>query len=199
MPQALKEHSGQTKEPPSPTLPSTKWITNMAHYRIPQKQKAIPFLYTELTEDERIIMALTSLNHIEHNLSQLDFVIGWRNFIESAFANSPESNTPCWHGHYDQFGIIMLYLFERASEYISGNLEDEWFRDIEHFSGLLHDAVVPQGSPERMFYRAWLSLIGHPDFVHLAVSSDRIEAPNICLLHWLMGAALTRISEDKFP
>lgn len=167
----------------------------MSLYRIPRSQNANELLYRELTGEYRATYALTPLKHPKSNLYQLDVINAWRRIIESAFEDPAESDMPCWHGHYDQFGIIMLYLIERATEYEDKSLDDEWFEDIKHFSAILSDYILPSGTGERIYYRAWLSLIGHPDFVHYPVSRDRIDAPNICSLHWLMGAALTRISE----
>lgn len=168
----------------------------MSLYRIPKDQDAIPFFYYELNEDDRVAHALTSLNHPDSRLTRLDVIQEWRGIMRSAFNDFPESPMPCWHGHYDQFGRVMLCLVERAAEFRAGKLKDQWFRNIEYCADALFEDIVPMGSEDRVFYRAWLSLIGHPDFVRLSVSRSFGEGLSICNLHWLMCAAATRISED---
>lgn len=168
----------------------------MAQYRIPKTQNAMSFLYYKLNPDEETIYKLTSTKHPCNPITRFDLIDQWRRFITSAFADFPASTMPCWRGHYDQFGIVMLYMIERAIEIHMGTLQDQWFKNIEYFSATLFNDLIPTGSEDRIFYRAWLSLIGHPDFVHLSVSGSFSEGLNICNLHWLMSAAMTRITEN---
>lgn len=167
----------------------------MSLYRIPKDQDAIQFFYYELSQDDEVAYGVTALNHPDSRLSRLNVIQEWRDIMLSAFNDFPESPTPCWRGHCDQFGIVMLYLVERAVEFRAGTLTDPWFRNIEYCADALFEDIVPMGSEDRIFYRAWLSLIGHPDFVQLPVLRSFGAGLSICNLHWLMCAAATRICE----
>lgn len=168
----------------------------MEIYRISNKMGAIPFLYYQLTENDEAQYALTELNNPKGTITQLEAINNWRKFIKRNMSGEfRDSDIPCWDGHYDQFGIVMLYLMEKATEYKNNTLNDDRFRDVEYHLATLFDPSPPGDSADRIYYRAWLSFIGHPHFAHLHLMNDRIVSPNICNLHWLMGAAIMQISE----
>lgn len=172
--------------------------SSMLQYRVAKERDVMSFIHYELNQKNKSPYIVKQLRYKEINSSKIDLINGWRRTIESAFGSSAESKMPCWHGHYDQFGVVMLYLTEQAIQFDLNILEDEWFRDIEYHADKLLDGAVITGLGDPIFHRAWLSMIGHPDFVHLPISRDHISAPNICNLHWLMGAALTRLNEQIY-
>jgi len=167
----------------------------MPEYRLTIPQGTVDFFDYILTQEDEVQYSLTALNNSNKTLSQLDVVRSWRTFIVDTFKTAPDSSVSCWSGHYDQFGIVMLYLVEVSNRHVSGTLDDDFFRDIENYADRLLELDLPYSMEDRRYSRAWLSLIGHPDFVHFRVSRDRIERPNICNLQWLMSAAITRIDE----
>jgi hypothetical protein len=90
----------------------------------------------------------------------------WKKVCEEALsAEYKESEIPCWEGHYEQFGLVMLNLANMSryrkdfagkwNPYYDSALTDD-----------LHELIYTgySGTMDRIFYRAWFALLGHPDF-----------------------------------
>lgn len=116
---------------------------------------------------------LLKLHQIEPDYSsnfQHGFAVikAWSEFAQEAWSGQNlEATEPCWPHHHDQFGRVMLYLAEmclsrkdfagKTSRFLDQYLPDSSFAQ-RIFSG-------PTGTDDRIFYRAWYRLIGHPDFL----------------------------------
>ena len=101
-----------------------------------------------------------------------DVILGWAKFAAGAFkGNRAESDLPCWKGHYEQFGMTMLHLFNLSKR--RWNL----FHDkvLHQCEDLEHVYAPDTDSGQRLFYRAWFSMIGHPHFMQQGVVGMEIE------------------------
>lgn len=114
---------------------------------------------------EQPLPKLSSIHSNPH-----DLIIAWSDLARGAFHSAPvESSIECWSGHYQQFGRLMFHLLDvivRRKEYISSQRFDE--AQLDFFQAgydLYFIASGPSGTEDREFYRCWLSLIGHPDFI----------------------------------
>ena len=86
---------------------------------------------------------------------------------ESLLGEFKESETPCWEGHYEQFGLVMLNLANMCR--YRKTYDNKWnsYFDSVLPSQHLHEFIYSGygGTEDRVFYRAWFSLLGHPDFL----------------------------------
>ena len=107
-----------------------------------------------------------------------EVISDWTNVSKEALSGEyKESEIPCWEGHYEQFGMVMLNLanMSRYRKEFSG----EWNPYYESaLTTDLHEVIYTgyAGTMDRVFYRAWFSLLGHPDFTKSSLT--RIESLN---------------------
>lgn len=98
----------------------------------------------------------------EHNI-----IIEWADFARQALeGEDPESKIKCWEGHYEQFGMVMLnyanmcrYRKDHAGKW------NEFFDSALPTDSYDHLFEGPNGSEDRIYYRVWFALLGHPDFL----------------------------------
>ena len=95
-------------------------------------------------------------------------ITDWATVCREALSGDyKESETSCWEGHYEQFGLVMLNL-AKMCRYRKTH-DDRWnpFFDSTLPSNYLHPIIYNgySGTEDRIFYRAWFSLLGHPDFL----------------------------------
>ena len=105
-----------------------------------------------------------------------DIITTWRNLAKEALEGQhKESDLSCWDGHYDQFGMTMLFLsrlaYSRKSSYgMNDQFIDKFIYNHKYFLDGFWEAP---SSEERMWYREWFAAIHHPDFP--ATSINDIE------------------------
>jgi len=97
-----------------------------------------------------------------------EIIMNWAKVCKEALtAYFKESDMVCWDGHYEQFGMVMLNLAKLCRNRLT--LDNKWYPDLDGIfpEKNLHDIILSGygGTEDRIFYRAWLSLLGHPSFV----------------------------------
>jgi len=104
--------------------------------------------------------------------TEYDVIMAWADLARNALVGEyRENDLKCWEGHYEQFGMVMLNL-ARMSRSRKGHdgLWKEWY-DIFIGKSLYNIIYEGPGSTEdRIFYRCWYCLIGHPDYLHPTIS-----------------------------
>ena len=166
-------------------------------YRLNDLIGTAPILnYTFNTDPQLLFRQLTDLPvSIAASASQKEFHLmnEWAAFARLALGEDEyaDSKLVCWHGHYEQFGLVMLAMMhlskhkedtqDHAEHVVIPNLEDCTF------------IAEPAGTADRLFYRLWFRLIGHPDFTVSPLQSADFENEN----YWsyVMGLALSRIND----
>jgi hypothetical protein len=135
----------------------------MKTYRVPEPHQSEPIYLYRYKDEVRSFHALRAL---PDDYKSRDFeteehlILAWADFSKSAFGGEySESAIPCWDGHYEQFGRVMLEV-ARLSDRRSS---------LCGFAPAVIDAIFPPRNcvwqpQEHNLYRAWFSLIGHPDF-----------------------------------
>lgn len=109
-----------------------------------------------------------------------DFIQLWMNFSYFPFENNPAfSKIHPWKGHCEQFARVMLQFMRWCDK------RQTWDgTQIKSFDMIMPDREVitgnfwhPANSSEHDWYRAWYSMIGHPDFLGVEASGtiDFIE------------------------
>lgn len=102
--------------------------------------------------------------------TEYDVIKSWADFardaLEGDYPDFQSSGLACWAGHYDQFGMVMMNL-ANMSRYRT-DCHGDWNQFLENsiskycFQYILQGA---DGSEDRMYYRSWFTMIGHPDFL----------------------------------
>jgi len=119
----------------------------------------------------------------EHNL-----ITEWADFAKQSLEGQyPESNIKCFEGHYEQFGMVMLtyanmcrYRKDYAgkwNKFYDSILPDDCYDHL--FEG-------PNGTEDRIYYRVWFALLGHPDFLNQSLIgmenlSYKINEISLCI------------------
>lgn len=109
-----------------------------------------------------------------------EVIMDWATVSNEALTSKEfkESDTPCWEGHYEQFGRVMLNLANMCRD--RKTLDGKWnpYFDSVLPKSNLHKFILSGygGTEDRVFYRAWFSLLGHPDF--LSQSLIEMESTN---------------------
>ena len=100
-------------------------------------------------------------------LTEFDLAKSWSKFAKEALGDDEfaESSLTCWHGHYEQFGRVMLELMRMSRDKESFVENKELYALTIDLSDLSYIAE-PTSSEDRMFYRIWFNLIVHPHFSH---------------------------------
>jgi hypothetical protein len=96
-----------------------------------------------------------------------EMITEWANFAQQALEGEyAESKIKCWEGHYEQFGIVMLTLANmcRYREDYAGKW-NEFFESALPTDCYNHLFEGPNGTEDRIHYRVWFALLGHPDFL----------------------------------
>jgi hypothetical protein len=125
--------------------------------------------------------------------TEFDLSKAWAEFAEQALDGEyAESKTKCWHGHYEQFGRVMLELMRMSRDKKEQKIKAiaEMTPDIENFTFI----AEPCGTEDRTFYRLWFALIGHPDFQSTRIA--RMEYVNYNYWDYLMGEAVGKVNEQ---
>ena len=142
----------------------------MEQYR---KQDPYNSFLSYMYDNSKEIGFLQSVTLFEYGIAETgsanSLIEAWTGFSRDALIGEyAESKLTCWEGHYQQLGCLMFHLFDvvrRKTEYADAKrfskVQLDFFPDKE-FSELLVEG--PNGSEERIFYRCWFGLIGHPDF-----------------------------------
>lgn len=130
------------------------------------------FLEYEYNDSKEIsYMVMKGTGHLENGAlsSANDIIMHWREFAENALTGEhAECDLTCWSGHYDQFGRLMYHLIDvglRKDEYVKAErlrpLTSQLLPTDDFFKNL---AAGVTGTEDRIFYRCWFELIGHPNF-----------------------------------
>lgn len=96
-----------------------------------------------------------------------DVIIEWANFAKQALEGEyPESKIKCWEGHYEQFGMVML-TYANMSRYRKdyAGKWNEFYESAFPIDCYDHLYKGPSGTEDRIYYRVWFALLGHPDFL----------------------------------
>ncbi len=133
------------------------------------------YRYDRPTKTRHAAQSLPGIYQTQELKTEHDFIDLWARFADFPFEADPsEPAIKCWIGHKEQFGRLMLQLFRLL------HTKKTWdgaeftlryaltpFREI-----LVEDLIHPEISADHDWYRAWFSIIGHPDF-------QRLETRNI--------------------
>jgi hypothetical protein len=126
-----------------------------------------------------------------------DFMQIWMNFSYFPFDNYPAfSIIRPWRGHCEQFARVMLQFMRWCDK------RQTWDgTQIKSFDMIMPDREVitgsfwhPANSSEHDWYRAWYSLIGHPDFIGVEVSGN-IDFIEYMKKKFLLSVAFYDLSE----
>jgi hypothetical protein len=120
--------------------------------------KEITFHALKGIEPENKFSFLSTEHHV---------ITDWMRFSEQALEDPhAESEIKCWPGHHEQFGLVMLNYGKMCKN--RKNFEGKWnsFLDsslpIDNYQQVFNG---PRGTADRIYYRVWFSLLGHPDFL----------------------------------
>ena len=79
-----------------------------------------------------------------------------------------EADVPCWEGHYFQFGRLMYHMLDvlvRRDNYLEARRFSDKQLYFFPFDNMIEPlSMVYTSSEDRIFYRCWFDLIGHPSF-----------------------------------
>jgi hypothetical protein len=108
-----------------------------------------------------------------------DLVIAWSDFAKSAFTDyAYESDMPCWEGHYEQFGVTMVNMI-----YLHESSGDTFLKRIYPAEEDIGDLYrVELDTTNRMFYRCWYGLLGHPHFLRERIVGEESVLYNLASL-----------------
>ncbi len=98
----------------------------------------------------------------EHNV-----ITAWAEFAKQALEGEySESELKCWDGHYEQFGMVILTYANmcRYRKDYAGKWND-FFESALPKDCYGHLFEGPSGTEDRIYYRVWFALLGHPDFL----------------------------------
>ena len=170
----------------------------MKYYRLKQDEwKTSPIVdYTFDKDKEAIFMKLTDLPmQIQTPTSKTEFDLAknWCDFAKQSIGKVEyaESEMPCWDGHYQQFGRVMLELMRLSrdkSKLDKSRVFYEMVPNIEDFTFI----GEPSGTEDRTFYRLWFSYIGHPSFTYPRIQN--IEAETYAYWGYLIEIATAKIN-----
>jgi hypothetical protein len=96
-----------------------------------------------------------------------DVITAWADFAKHALeGEDAESEIKCWKGHYDQFGMVMLNYANmcRYRKDYAGNW-NSFFESALPTDCYDHLFEGPSGTEDRIYYRVWFALLGHPNFL----------------------------------
>lgn len=118
--------------------------------------------------------------------TEQDVISEWAHFAKLAFIGEfRESDSKCWVGHYEQFGMVMLNLAKMA-RYRKG-FQGHW---NDWYDGVMDDEMYhyiltgPTGTEDRILYRCWFRLLGHPDFLDETLNKSEVysyKLAELCL------------------
>jgi hypothetical protein len=140
-------------------------------YRLRDDFGKSPFLNFRYEEKEVTFRSLKGIEAVDDSRylsTEHEVITDWATVCKDALSGEyKESETPCWEGHYEQFGLVMLNLANMC-RYRKGH-DGKWipFFDSILPSDYLHGIIYSGycGTEDRIFYRAWFTLLGHPDFL----------------------------------
>ncbi|NBS34272.1 MAG: hypothetical protein EBS82_00280 [Methylocystaceae bacterium] len=133
------------------------------------------YRYDKPAKTRHAAQSLPGIYQTQELKTEHDFINLWTRFADFPFEAEPsEQAINCWIGHKEQFGRLMLQLFRllhTKKTWDGAELALRYaltpFREI-----LVEDLIHPEISADHDWYRAWFSIIGHPDF-------QRLETRNI--------------------
>jgi hypothetical protein len=114
-------------------------------------------------------------------ITEADLINVWAEYSisESRHKEFPAVDLGIWKWHHYQFGLVILQL-ANLLYYCKDfrGVEDRYFRtlntDFEMKGELFFNG--PTGSEDRVYYRIWYALIGHPEYIHyLNITTRRNE------------------------
>jgi hypothetical protein len=142
-------------------------------------------------------MKLTDLPSIiktPSSITEFDLAFNWSNFAKQSIGKVEysESDIPCWNGHYEQFGRIMLEIMRLSRDKKMLDKSKAFFEMIPNIEDLTFIGE-PSGTEDRTFYRLWFSFIGHPAFTHPRIQN--LEAETYAYWGYLMEFATARVNQ----
>jgi hypothetical protein len=114
-------------------------------------------------------------------------VASWSDFAKDALIGEHrESSLVCWDGHYEQFGRLMyeFYTISANRSVRLANYHIVMQNTFPHVKSLGFIPAGPCSSVDATLYRAWFSMLGHPDFSEPLINSPE---PHVYTYwkHWL--------------
>ena len=115
----------------------------------------------------QILKDLPESIQTENVINEFDLAKSWCNYAKQALGDDEfsESSLTCWHGHYEQFGRVMLELMRMSRDKESHKENEKLYELIPDLTDFEYIAE-PLCSEDRLFYRIWFNLIMHPHFNH---------------------------------
>jgi hypothetical protein len=145
-------------------------MTNQYHLK--DEFGSSPFLNFRYEGKEvtfRSLKGIDAENDSRYLSTEHDVITDWSTVCREALSDDEykESETPCWEGHYEQFGLVMLNLANMCR--FRKTYDNRWSPYFDRVlpSSDLHEIIYSGygGTEDRIFYRAWFTLLGHPDFL----------------------------------
>jgi hypothetical protein len=140
-------------------------------YRLRDDAGSMPFLDYRYKDKEitfRLLKGIENEKKFHYLSTEHDVIVDWSSVCKEALSGEDkESTTPCWDGHYEQFGLVMLNLANMTR--YKKTYDGKWNDYFEHI--MPHDDLNEyiykgySGTGDRVYYRAWFALLGHPDFL----------------------------------
>jgi hypothetical protein len=129
--------------------------------------------------------------------SEDDFMKLWIDFSLFPFnSSSTESNIRPWKGHCEQFARVMLQFMRMCNKRLTWD-----GRDVPNLHSIMPAREVISGSfwhparnSEHDWYRAWYSLIGHPDYLRVDARGS-FEAFEYQKKKFLLAAVIYDLSD----
>jgi hypothetical protein len=142
-------------------------------YQVPEAFRSDRLLGWRFSENDRLFHSLRALpDDFQRDgfHTQSDLIAAWIELAQSAFAGEMrESAIPCWDGHYEQFGMLMLQIALSSDKRGQDGIGDAELIDVIMPERDFGEAGfwMTSGSADRTWYRAWFAMIGHPDFGYI--------------------------------
>lgn len=123
--------------------------------------------YTFDTDKTMLFQALKGLPDSlksKHVNTEADLARAWADFAKMSIEHKDygESKVPIWHGHYEQFGRVMLEIVRFVVN--RDQYKDRGFYNLIPKLEDISFLGEPSGTEDRTFYRIWFEFLGHPEF-----------------------------------
>ena len=130
------------------------------------------FLSYEYNDSKELsYMLLKSLSPISSKAQSNadDLIRAWADIAREGLEGEfKEADLACWEGHYFQFGRLMYHMLDvlvRRDNYLEARRFSDKQLAFFPFDNMIEPLSMGYTSSEdRIFYRCWFDLIGHPSF-----------------------------------
>ena len=128
--------------------------------------------------------------------TEFDLAKSWADFAKISIEDKEfgESKVPIWHGHYEQFGRVILEVVRMVIN--RDNYKDRGFYNTIPKLEDITFLGEPSGTEDRTFYRIWFNFLGHPEFQYTHVLA--IEASNYAYWGLIMTWGFSKLRMDLY-